>query len=232
MELEKILKYQQIDLKVYKIEKDYLQMKEIENMKRIVKTYPAKNNELKQLEVSLSQALAELSSLSEKIDAIVSEKLMKINMDDLLDDRSFSEMYKLISQYDEEVTALNKAVDKILKTISDINYDNKRINEEMIALNKEYAINESAKKKKEAEMVETLRPLSAELKAMKADAFDEETFEKYSALRKARRMPAFVPYMNGNCGACGMDIKIEVDRKLVQAGDIAECPHCGRILYK
>ena len=231
MELKKILEYQQKDMKVFKIEKDYLQMKEIENMKRIVKTYAAKSNELKQLEDSLNQALSDLSALSAKIDEIVSEKLMKINMDDLTDDRAFGDMYKLISQYDEEINALNKAVDKALKTISDIGYDNKRLNEEIIALNKEYAVNEAIKKKKEAEMADMLKPLSVELAKMRPEAFDADTFAKYSALRKAKTMPAVVPYMNGNCGACGIDIRIEVKDKLVAPGDIAECPNCGRILY-
>ena len=232
MELEKILQYQKIDMKVYKIEKEYLQMKEIENMKRIVKTYAAKNNDLKQLEANLKDALATLESVSAKIDAIVSEKLQKIDMDNLSDEQALNDAYKLISQYDEEVNALTKEADKAIKAINDINYDNKKINEEMNALNKEYAVNESGKKKKEGEMAVELAPLTQELKKMVQEAFDKPTFEKYSALRKARRMPAFVPYLDGNCGACGMDVKIEVDKKLLAPGDIAECPHCGRIIFK
>ena len=227
MELEKILRYQKIDMQVYKIEKDYLQMKEIENMKRILKTYAGKNNDLKQLESNLNDAFVEVKDLSDKIDALVAEKLQKVNLDDLIDEQTLNEMFKLISKYDEEVVALTKQADKAIKAISDINFENKRLNDEITSLNKEYALNENMKKKKEAEMAETLRPLSVEL-----NTFDKATFEKYSALRKARRMPAFVPYLDGNCGACGMDVKIEVDKKLLKVGDVAECPHCGRIIYK
>ncbi|MBR1747964.1 MAG: hypothetical protein IJ735_07145 [Clostridia bacterium] len=232
MELEKILQYQKIDMEVYKIEKEYLQLKELENMKRILKTYAGKNNDLKQLDTSLTEALNDIERISTKIDELVSTKLQKLDLDSLTDQQSLHSMYKLISSYDEEVSALIKEAEKAIKRLSDIQYDNKRLNEEMNALNKDYSKNEASKKKKEIDMAKRLGPLSQQLKEMVKDTFDKATFEKYSTLRKARRMPAFVPYLDGNCGACGMDVKIEVDKKLLNAGDIAECPHCGRIIYK
>ena len=45
-------------------------------------------------------------------------------------------------------------------------------------------------------------------------------------------MPAFVMYSDGNCLGCGMDISVEVDKLITKIGDCAECPNCGRIVYK
>lgn len=232
MNLQQILQYQKIDMQVYKIEKEYLQMKERENVLRLKNSFIQKNGDLKQLDANLTEALKTLEEVSVKIDAIVAEKLLKVNLDNMQDEQTFNEMFKEITRYDEEITALTKEAEKAIKVINDINYDNKRTNEEMNQINKEYLANEASKKKKEAELAQQLSPLMQQLEALKGEAFDAATFAKYSELRKARRMPVFVPYLDGNCGACGMDVKIEVDKKLIEVGDVVECPHCGRIIFK
>ena len=78
--------------------------------------------------------------------------------------------------------------------------------------------------------MEKAKPIARQLQAIKKE-LDEAMLKKYLELRNAKKMPAFVVYNAGNCGACGMDIAIEVGRKLNKSGDMAECPHCGRIVF-
>jgi predicted nucleic acid-binding Zn-ribbon protein len=60
-----------------------------------------------------------------------------------------------------------------------------------------------------------------------------ELFDAYKKRRDGKKMPALVVYdpKNGSCTACGMGIKIEMESKLKNAGDVAECPNCRRLVY-
>ena len=231
MDLKKILEYQKIDMDLYRLEKEYSQSKEIELKNKVIKLFEKKKEVLNNLSADLDDLLLQVSKTETKLDELTGRVSAEIEPDKATDENSIIAIEKNFARYEEEVIALNKEIDKLLKRINDLNVDNRKTNEEMISLNNDYKALNVALEKKKNDMLVKARPIVIKLKEILPSVEGPE-FDKYKEIRKAKKMPAFVAYQNGNCGACGMDIAIEVDKKLVNIGDIAECPHCGRMVYK
>ena len=231
MELAKILQYQKIDMDLYRLEKEYSQSKEIERKRKIVKLFEDKKEALNKLSIELDELLLQVSKLDAKLDSIASGAITGINPEQAADEEALALLERNFNKCEEEIAAQNKELNRILKRINDINNENRRTNEEMIQLNNEYKVVNAALEKKKAEMLLKAKPIALQLKNLLPEVEGPE-FEKYKEIRKNKKMPAFVVYHDGNCGACGMEIAIEVGKKLVKVGDIAECPHCGRMVYK
>ena len=193
--------------------------------------FEKKKEVLNNLSADLDDLLLQVSKTETKIDELTGRVSAEIEPDKATDENSIIAIEKNFARYEEEVIALNKEIDKLLKRINDLNVDNRKTNEEMISLNNDYKALNVALEKKKNDMLVKARPIVIKLKEILPSVEGPE-FDRYKEIRKAKKMPAFVAYQNGNCGACGMDIAIEVDKKLVNIGDIAECPHCGRIVYK
>ena len=65
------------------------------------------------------------------------------------------------------------------------------------------------------------------------NTLDPADLEIYQKVRMSKvKLPIVVELKDGNCRGCGMHIETELHGKLVNPGDIAECPHCRRILYR
>lgn len=232
MELAKMIQYQKIDMDLYRLEKEYSQSKEIERVYRCKKMFDEKKEALVKLAKELDDSFAQIAKFDEKITAsTAADDIAKIAPETATDETALSDLDKEFSVLEEEITSLSRDVNRILKKINEIGFDNKRINDEMAAINNDYKATNAALEKKKADMLEKAKPIAAKLKALLPE-LDEGAFNKYKELRKAKKMPAFVVYHEGNCGGCGMDISIEVGKKLVKGGDLAECPHCGRVVYR
>ena len=216
---------------LYRLEKEYSQSKEIELKNKVIKLFEKKKEVLNNLSADLDDLLLQVSKTETKLDELTGRVSAEIEPDKATDENSIIAIEKNFARYEEEVIALNKEIDKLLKRINDLNVDNRKTNEEMISLNNDYKALNVALEKKKNDMLVKARPIVIKLKEILPSVEGPE-FDKYKEIRKAKKMPAFVAYQNGNCGACGMDIAIEVDKKLVNIGDIAECPHCGRMVYK
>ena len=231
MELAKILQYQKIDMELFKLEKEYSQSKEIDLKNKIIKLFEKKKEQLAKLSSELDELLLQLAKSDEKLDACSSGILNDIAPEKASNEKELFEVGKTIKRCEDEINSLSSELNKILKRISEINTENRKTNEEMIALNNEYRLVNNALENKKNDMLAKAKPIVLQLKALLPDLESPE-FDKYKEIRKSKKMPAYVVYQNGNCGACGMEIAIEVGNKLQNVGDVAECPHCGRMVYK
>ena len=233
MELDKMLQYQKTDIVVYKLEREYQQSKERELLMRCKKAFEDKKSTLIGLSKELDNTLATITKLSETIDELVKSgsEWNGFDANAVATEEELAKIEKDFADYEAKVAELSKELTKAVKKEDEIAYENKRLNEEMEVLNNDFRHLTGLLKKKEADMLEKAKPHVKILKTLAPD-IDKKLFEKYQELRKGRKMPAIVPYNEGCCGGCGMDISIEVGKKLVNAYDVAECTHCGRIVYK
>lgn len=232
MELKNILDYQKEDMKLYKLELEFGRSEEIKKILGYKKLFDEKKASLLQLNKELDGAYAQIGAMIGKLDEAAADcDERKFDMDKIEDEQKLAELENEFIKIEEQINALSREIGKINKKINDISIDNKRINEEMRALNSESKVVNATLEKKKAEMLTKAKPIVANLKNLSRD-IDEGAFAKYKELRKAKKMPAFVAYQNGSCCGCGMDISIEVGKKMTKVGDATECPHCGRIVYK
>lgn len=232
MAISDIIKYQKLDLTLYNLEKDYIQSTEIKRVYNCQNMYKARLDALVKLNKELEELYVQLTKLEAKFDEVDADKAnYNVKFEEFTEIKEFEDYERNLAKYEENLINVNRDVSRIIKRISEINAENKKLNEQMDSLNNEYAKASNILSAKKKEMKKSAEPMLIQLNEM-SKKIEESMLASYKELRNAKKMPAFVPYLEGNCCGCGMNISIEVDKKVVKSGDYAECPNCGRIVYK
>lgn len=231
MSVQKILEYQKIDLNIYKKEKAFAQSAEMKHMVTCKEEIKNKKKTLEDLVAELDKSYALLGALESKIAEFDPEKAdLVTDFADYNDIKEFDRYEKDLAKYEENVSNFGKEVTKIIKRIAEIGELNKKINDQIARLVVEFQKAKVATEEKRKEIIREAYPFAKHLKEIEPE-IAPEVLAKYKEIR-AKKMPVYVPYSDGSCLGCGMGIKLEVDKLLVNPFDSAECPHCGRIVYK
>ena len=232
MPVNKILEYQKIDMNIYKKEKELSQSDEMKRLKLYKDDIKLKNDNLNKLLKELSFCYKQLEELEKKFnDTETMSATLDVDFDNFSDIKDFDKFESEMSKYEENLTTINKTVNKIVKRINEIELENKKLNDLIDKRIREFNITKEAATVKQKELLKEALPYAKKLKSLENE-IDEKYLKKYRELREKKKMPAFVMYSDGNCLGCGMDISVEVDKLFTKIGDCAECPNCGRIVYK
>lgn len=232
MKLDKIIEYQEIDKNLFRLQRNFRKLEEIKKIKQIEEEINQKKKEYQSLINEMKEAFANFEKCTKKIDeANELEKRTNVDLDGIKTAEELDIYEKNLNKYEDFVLAMDKEINKITKKMNIIKENVISLKENMYNLKKEqYKLNLIISKKKE-EIVEKGNPYNEKLKELKKD-IDPKLLELYNKVRQQKKMPVFVPYMDGNCFACGMKISFEVEELLKNPGDYAECPNCRRIVYK
>lgn len=232
MSVEKILEYQKIDFNIYKKEKDFAQSTEMKRMLLCKEEVKNKRDSLDALVSELDKCYALLDNLERRLnEEDVNRTSFETDFSDYTDIKEFDKYEKNFSKYEETVSAIIKDIQKTIKRIGEINESNKKINDQISRLVVEFNNAKMQTEEKRKILLGEAIPFAKKLKELES-SIDENLLSKYKELRKKKKMPAFVPYSDGNCMGCGIGIEVEVGKSMVNPYDCAECPHCGRIVYK
>lgn len=233
MSIANMLEYQKIDRELYYMEKEFSNSPEIlifsqiqNNYKEKLDSIPKQNKELDEINAQLSELLKRLDNL-EKNNSNFNKEL-----NDFKSLEDFEEYEKSLTSYEDEINFMNRETSRLIKKISDIANDNKKVQEQIEVLQSQGNQVRRAFIAKQQEMRIKAAPIVKKLQELLTD-INPAMLAKYKACRDAKTFPVFVLYTDeGNCSACGMFVKIEVDKHLKNSEDYVECPHCRRILYK
>ena len=231
MSIDKMLKYQETDMRLIKLE-----------------------NELKNSECAKKMIYFQ-SETKKSFDTLTSmNDLAKSNMDSITKLKSkYDEICKQVEEISGEVLQesdekqldyYSKQLEKLYQSIDDMEREWSRTRKELAdagyKYGKEYeqAAKSSAGYRKYTEEFNNLKKeksvdasaIMKELKTMEVD-LDRELLDKYKKIRASKR-PVFVQFHKPNiCGGCGMEVAQDVINKLGEGRKIQECPNCGRIIY-
>ncbi len=230
MSLQLILDYQKIDLGLYQKEKELLKSEEIKIVVFCKKRFGDCTEELKQLKQLLASHYKSLQQITERLTEIEETKKEIESITEFSEEEDLTDYALRIDEYENALQELNKNYMKIVKDIEDVAAKNKELNENMDRLQRQCDRAIQTMNEKKASYYQETKEISAQLKELQK-RIEPEFFSKYKYLRDNKKMPAFVCYRVPNCGACGVDIRLEVEKKLLKSGDFTECPHCGRIVY-
>jgi len=234
MTFDKMIEYQNIDAKLVEFEKQFA-------ANTTVATYKADVNFINQATQQITAYKTKAEMLSNQYDKLVAE-LNEINADideykslDSTEDVKQIEYYiknlnNLLSQIAVFEKELIQIKNEIATTIEGHNKlfaegvkksrEKKAIQEQFNAINGKYM---QGKKEFETKLAQ-IRP-----------AIPQIFIDKYDALKKDGKLPAFVEYDPNNkgdmCPRCRMEISYDVKKNLKKSGDFFECPNCHRILY-
>lgn len=227
--IQEILKYQQIDGELRKLEQELAQLPERKKATEMQNNLKAGQTRLAVVEQNAQKTTENFA----KAKAYYDDLFIKIET-----------LSKAIADADlEKIRELQRAKSNFYQMIEKLEKELSKINAQLTMVNNEYnSIIKNAKlaktqldalKVKFAESKQRLEPQIAKLKAdlaSQAKKVDKNILEKYNAKRESK-FPVFVKNINGTCGGCRMAISASKMRDFISS-EYIECENCGRIIIK
>lgn len=227
--MQEILKYQDIDAKIKKIEGDILSSECRKNAAKMQQYLKDSQTKIMQLESSsgnvvetykranklYNEFVEKLSELNKKIEGSTLE-----NIDGLKE--LVSKYYDILAKLEREINNMSNQINSINKEFDGVMKNARTARKNLEVYKEEY---NKLKASKEPEIV----ALKKELEQLK-EKVNPELLKKYLA-KKEGKYPVFVPENSGRCSGCRMEIPGMKLNELSSGGYI-ECENCGRIIYK
>lgn len=231
MDIEKILEYQAEDLVIYKADREYVNSAENRKYVDLRNKINATSEQLVRLDKEAGAIYKEVERLETALNAYVEKSkttpisgAKTLEQSDKLDEN--------INRLQDELNAIEKEIKKYFQRLTDISKEAKVLHGKYVKLLNEAKIAMDARNAKREEILKTIAPNGAKIQELKKK-LDPKDYEIYMRVRQAKiKLPIVVEFNNGHCAGCGMEIDTEVGAKLQNSGDIAECPHCRRIVYR
>ena len=231
MSIEKMLKYQETDMRLIKLENELKNSECAKKMiafqsatKKSFDTLTSMNDLAKNNMDTIVKYKTRYDDIIKQIDEI-SNEIVKES-----DDKQLEYYAKQLEKLFQSLEDMEKEIARTVKDLSDAGY---RYGKEYEQAGKSSAgfrrYTEEFNKLKKEKAVEA-NDIIKELKNMEV-TLDRELLDKYKKIRASKR-PVFVPFHKPNiCGGCGMEVAQDVINKLGEGRKIQECPNCGRIIY-
>ena len=232
-QLQAILKYQEIDAKIYKIERELAgseERKEYAKVKKFLESAPEK---LDALEAKSRGLRSEADELLKQF-ARLEETLKDFdNIDELVTDGADISFYKKKAQSKvEQLKKMKADLGVLVAAIKATDEEYQKLKKQVLSIEKKAA--EVYKKYKELKAAKDAekKPYEAELSTLEKE-ISAEMLEIYKTKRKEKIFPVVGQIMGGRCPYCSMDLPIAARNKLSGGGWI-ECENhiCNRVLFE
>lgn len=233
MELQKILEYQTIDLKIFKMQKDLRNSLAGQNFNKASKLRTSVLEDLQKCVRESDEVLVMVDRFRMTYDKIANEM---IDLDDALDTfdeaKVIDQYEKKIDQYKKELVSIERELSKLSKKLDDYT---KSSEESLIKLKKCEQVMIVSKKeieKAKAAMMGEVKGYMSKLQELEKE-IPADILTRYKDIKKLGKMPVFVPAAPDckSCSGCGMEISNN-ETTALEAGKLVDCPNCNRILYK
>lgn len=234
MQVIQLLKYQQEDSKLLRIEREAANSEERKNYTQ-AKNFLTKAPE--KLE-ALDARACELGTLVEKLNkqyGEIAETLVDFeNLDELVDGGADISFYKKnVLQITEKLKSIKAEIASLTKAINAADEEYKALKKKTISVQKQYVEYQNVYKLYRQKKSEEMDAVKRELEKISKD-IDKEVLEKYTAKRNERIFPIICPVKPSGkdlrCSICGMDLSL-AGRERVSSGGVTECENCHRFLY-
>lgn len=232
MDMENILKYQELDRELYKVEQKISNSpykKKAVELSGVAKKSQAKSTEL---ESEATRLVGEINDLKEKfafnkakLDEVLKSDVQKMSLEDV--EKMSNLKGKIAQNLNVLEKMLQKSAENINKILSEFNHTIKTFNDAKT----QYGVC----KQKIDEETKALEPEKNKLTEQLQDlgkTVDKEILAEYKKKRQDERIfPVIVPLESGTfCGYCRMEQPKAALSRLKEKGVIT-CEHCKRFIY-
>ena len=232
MDLTNLLKYQEVDAKLFDVESKLTASparKKMSELSKVAKTAQVKSNEL---EAEANKVLAEIDDVKVKFEenkkslqSLLNKDLEKLSAEDL--DKISVLKGKILNNLNYLEKALQKHAEQINHILMEYNktkkmYDGARV--QFIECKK--------KVEEETKILETEKErLKKELETL-SKSVEKNLMAEYQKRRNDHIFPVVVPLEGTNfCGRCRMELPMVAISRIKDVGVIT-CEHCKRLVYK
>lgn len=228
--LQAILNYQEVDTKLYKIEREIAgcdERKEYVKVKKFLETAPEK---LDSLDVKAASLKTQVEELVKKYEA--AEETLKDfeHLDELVEGGADIAFYKKKAQtIVDKLKKLKADINALATAIKETDAEYQKLKKQVISAQKQYAEVSEKYKAVKASREGERKEIEAELAKIAKDV-PEKMLEVYQTKRKEKIFPV-VGHLTGNrCPYCSMEPPIAARSKLT-GGGVIECDNCHRIIF-
>lgn len=231
MNIEKILEYQALDQVIYKAEVEYANSDENKKYNALRARAKACSEQLIKLDHETGDIFKELERKEVAFADFGAEiKSRPVSTPKNLDQAAKSD--DALIKLEENLAALEKDSNRLFRRLDEISRESQQYFSQFMKLRGEINAANEARNEKRKQILSGIAEYGIKLNELKK-SIDPKDLEIYQKVRGAKvKLPIVVEFKDGNCRGCGMHIETELHGKLQNPGDIAECPHCRRILYR
>ena len=228
--LQAILHYQEVDTKLYKIERELAgcdERKEYVKVKKFLETAPEK---LDSLDVKATSLKTQAEDLVKAYEA--AEETLKDfeNLDELVNGGADIAFYKKKAQsIVEQLKKLKAEIGVLSTSIKETDAEYQKLKKQVISAQKQYGEVSEKYKAVKAAREDERKAIEMELTKIAKD-IPAEMMEVYQTKRKERIFPVVGQLTSNRCPYCSMEPPIAARSKLTGGGSI-ECDNCHRIIY-
>ena len=227
--LQAILKYQEIDRKLFKLENELAESEERKKyakLRKFLKTAPEK---LDALEVKASSLTAEVSALVKKYEQVSSTLCEFEHLDELVGGGADVSFYKKkVQSIVDGLKKLKADISALEASIKETGEEYQKLKKQVISAQKQYAEAEENYKAVEASKKGEKDAILAEL-AEAEKAVSPELIARYKTKRKEKLFPVVGELYSGRCPFCSMEPPIVAKSNLASG---IECDNCHRIIFE
>ncbi len=229
-QLQAILSYQEVDKKLYKLERELAgcdERKEYVKYKKFLETAPEK---LDSLEVKATSLRAEAESLTAKY--VQLEETLKDfdHLDELVTGGADISFYQKKAQLKvDQIKKIKADLATLLNSIKEVDAEYQKLKKQVIAAQKQYAEASEKYKAVKASRAEERAAIEKELTAL-AKGVSAEVMQKYQTKRKEKLFPVVGELVGNRCPFCSMEPPLAARSKLTGGGTI-ECDNCHRVIF-
>ena len=228
--LQAILKYQETDAKLYKLEREIAgcdERKEYVKFKKFLEAAPEK---LDALEVKAAALQSEATELTQKYNRAEEALNDFEHLDELVTSGADIAFYKKKAQaLSDQLKKLKADLATLTANIKATDEEYKKLKKQVLSAQKQYAEATEKYKAVKAAREPEKKALEAELATLEKGV-SAEMLETYRTKRKEKIFPVVGEMVGTRCPFCSMEPPLAARNKLTGGASI-ECDNCHRIIF-
>ena len=228
--LQAILKYQETDAKLYKLEREIAgcdERKEYVKFKKFLEAAPEK---LDALEVKAAALQSEATELTQKYNRAEEALNDFEHLDELVTSGADIAFYKKKAQaLADQLKKLKADLATLTANIKATDEEYKKLKKQVLSAQKQYADATEKYKAVKAAREPEKKALETELAKLEKDV-SAEMLETYRTKRKEKIFPVVGEMVGTRCPFCSMEPPLAARNKLTGGASI-ECDNCHRIIF-
>lgn len=230
-QVEQLLKYQEEDSKLLKIEQETANSEERKKFVQTKNFLTKASEKLDQMENRAQELTALLDKLNKKYDEIVETLKDFEHLDELVEEGANISFYKKNAlQIAERLKSLKAEISQLSASVKDAGEEYQTLKKKVLAAQKQFPEYQEAYHSYKKTRQEETTAISRELEKL-AKGIDPEVLKKYQVKRSERIFPIICALNGDRCSKCGMELSI-AGKEVVSSGKVIECENCHRFLYK
>ena len=229
-QVEKLLKYQETDEKLLKIERETANSVERKNFLQAKSYLESAPQKFENLDAKACEMAELLQKLENKYKEIVETLGDFDHLDELVEGGADVSFYKKnVTQLTDQLKNIKSEINSLSKSIKELDEDYKTRKKKYIDVNKQAIDFQTAYKNFKTGKQEEAAKVQKQLVAIAKD-IDPAIMSKYKEKRSERIFPILCTVNNGRCSKCGTELSLAGKEK-ISSQNFTECEYCHRILY-